>query len=187
MNILKNVTKSKRYTCYFSILILFMLVITTGCNDKTEKPNDKTESNSDNVSERNQSDKSSDTSSVEIGELIENVTEYKEYVDQSKLLADESNYSDLERILKIVLIDNEIAIKKSSVGLYELEISSKETVLKYEGVIVDDDDPLYKALSDYCSWWRDNKLHAKIENPILTIKDGEVIRTSDPADYLKKD
>lgn len=119
--------------------------------------------------------------------ITEEITEYMEWVDQSRLNIDIDSYDTFEMYLQAAIAKNEEVSKRSFEGTYELEIMSNGSILKFKGNEVGEADPLYKELTSSWPNWREKHLLSEIENLILSIKSGEVIRTSDPADYLKKD
>ena len=126
-----------------------------------------------------------DSGDKNIGDIVNEVNEFVDFTEKQKINTDKLNYSNLERIVGLMIFENELAYNKSFSGVYEIIISKEGTIIKFDGEEVEEDDALYAALSDYWPSWKENTLSANIKNPVITVKDGEVIRTSDPAEYLK--
>ena len=114
-----------------------------------------------------------------------NKNECKEWIDQNKLNIDINNYRILESYIQYVVATCKKILDKSFEGSYEIRITYDGSFILFDGNIVDTNDPLYVELSNAFPGWESVQKKNKISDLVLTIKDGEIIRTIDPAEYLK--
>ncbi|MBQ5933991.1 MAG: hypothetical protein IJL55_09835 [Lachnospiraceae bacterium] len=167
------------------IVLLGIILVVSGCNrnENGEVINNSDSENDDKIS----TDGTGQLENTNETEGIENVIEYIEWVDQSKLNIDINNYIILESNLQYVLASNNKIAEKTNDGVYEIDMTSKGTVLLFNGENVNEKDVLWIELSSAYPEWRETVKRTDIPDCVLTIKGGKVIRTSDPTDYLKKD
>ena len=129
----------------------------------------------------------SENSDSALETTAEGITEYIEWVDNSRINLDVNDYYNLEINLQYVLALSKDAYEKSFEGEYVLKVTSKGTELLFDGKNVDDNDVLWVELSSAFPEWKEIVKRTNIPDAVLTIKDGKVIRTLNPSDYVKID
>ena len=165
---------------YFITINVFLI----GCN-KSEPHIENKIRNEDDILSKEKTELTT-MPTTDFDDIIESASEYMEWIDNSRLVIDIDNYGYLESYVQFIVEDNKEVKQNSFVGKYELKITIEGTMIEFDNAAVETDDPLYKILSELCPEWDKIELKSKIKAPVLTIKDGEVIRTVDPADYLKE-
>lgn len=158
------------------ILIICVSTIILGCSQSDSSKSSNNDSTTQELTQGTLGDES--------GEIAEDLKEYMEWVDNSRINLDVNDYYYLETNLQYVLALSKDAYEKSFEGEYVLKVTSKGTVLLFDEKNVDDNDVLWVELSSAFPEWKEIVKRTNIPDAILTIKDGKVIRTLNPADYL---